>query len=137
MEELDMSEYLKQATDFLAKANAKCEIEFGGVARNENWKEKEKRNWYDVTITTPKGKMNFMFWDSIYNTEITAMTLEQYVEKKLRRRFDDMSYLEKKQAEKKLESMIRQNLHLLLVLPHSRSISNTLSTFRLPKFNYS
>lgn len=100
-----MSEYLKQATDFLAKANAKCEIEFGGVARNENWKEKEKRNWYDVTITTPKGKMSFMFWDSIHNTEITAMTLEQYVEKKLRRRFNDMSYSEKKQAEKKLEKL--------------------------------
>lgn len=27
-----------------------CKIEFGGVARNENWKEKEKRNWYNVTI---------------------------------------------------------------------------------------
>lgn len=100
-----MSEYLKQAIDFLTKANAKCEIEFGGVARNENWKEKEKRNWYDVTITTPKGKMSFVFWDSIHNTKIIAMTLEQYVEKKLRRRFEDMSYVEKKQAKKKLEKL--------------------------------
>ena len=98
-----MNEYLKQATDFLSKSEAKCEITFGGVARNENWKEKDKRNWYDVTITTPKGKMSFVFWDSIQNTETTAMTLEQYVEKTLRRRLDDMSYLEKKQAEKQLE----------------------------------
>jgi len=100
-----MNEYLKQATDFLSKSEAKCEITFGGVARNENWKEKDKRNWYDVTITTPKGKMSFVFWDSIQNTETAAMTLEQYVEKTLRRRIDDMSYLEKKQAEKQLEKL--------------------------------
>ena len=98
-----MSEYLKQATDFLRKANATCNIEFGGVARNENWKEKEKRNWYDVTITTPKGSMSFIFWDSIHNTEITAMTLEEYVGQKLRRRLNDMSYAEKVKANKQLK----------------------------------
>ena len=79
-----MNEYVKQANDFLTKANATCKIEFGGVSRNKNWKEKEKRNWYDVTITTPNGTMNFVFWDSIHNTEISMMTLKQYVEKKLR-----------------------------------------------------
>ena len=45
-----MNEYLEQAKNFLNKANAKCEIVYGGISRNENWKEKEKRNWYDVTI---------------------------------------------------------------------------------------
>lgn len=100
-----MNEYVKQANDFLTKANATCKIEFGGVSRNENWKEKEKRNWYDVTITTPKGTMNFVFWDSIHNTEISMMTLEQYVEKKLRRRFSDMSYTEKKKAGVKLKEL--------------------------------
>ena len=100
-----MNEYVKQANDFLTKANAICKIEFGGVSRNENWKEKEKRNWYDVTITTPKGTMSFVFWDSIHNTEISMMTLEQYVEKKLRRRFSDMSYAEKKKADVKLKEL--------------------------------
>lgn len=70
-----MNEYLEQAKNFLNKANAKCEIVYGGISRNENWKEKEKRNWYDVTITTPRGKMTFTFWDSIHNTEIFTMTL--------------------------------------------------------------
>lgn len=69
-----MNEYLEQAKNFLNKANAKCEIVYGGISRNENWKEKEKRNWYDVTITTPRGKMTFTFWDSIHNTEISTMT---------------------------------------------------------------
>ena len=100
-----MNEYVKQANDFLTKANATCKIEFGGVSRNENWKEKEKRNWYDVTITTPKGTMNFVFWDSIHNTEISMMTLEQYVEKKLRRRLEDMSYADKKKAEVQLQKL--------------------------------
>ena len=100
-----MNEYVKQANDFLTKANATCKIEFGGVSRNENWKEKEKRNWYDVTITTPKGTMNFVFWDSIHNTEISMMTLEQYIEKKLRRSFNDMSYTEKKKTDAKLKEL--------------------------------
>ena len=100
-----MNEYLEQAKNFLNKANAKCEIVYGGISRNENWKEKEKRNWYDVTITTPKGTMNFVFWDSIHNTEISMMTLEQYVEKKLRRRLEDMSYADKKKAEVKLQKL--------------------------------
>ena len=100
-----MNEYLEQAKNFLNKANATCKIEFGGVSRNENWKEKEKRNWYDVTLTTPKGTMSFVFWDSIHNTEISMMTLEQYVEKKLRRSFNDMSYTEKKKADAKLKEL--------------------------------
>lgn len=100
-----MNEYVKQANDFLTKANATCKIEFGGVSRNENWKEKEKRNWYDVTIATPKGTMSFVFWDSIHNTEISMMTLEQYAEKKLRRRLNDMSYAEKKKADMQLKKL--------------------------------
>lgn len=47
---------VEQAKDFLNRANAKCEIMYGGISRNETWKETAKRNWYDVTITTPRGK---------------------------------------------------------------------------------
>lgn len=98
-----MNEYLKQAKKFLNKANAKCEIVYGGISRNENWREKEKRNWYDVTITTPRGKMTFTFWDSIHNTEISTMTLEEYAKKKLRyNRFEDMPYNEKVKAKNNL-----------------------------------
>ena len=91
-----MNEYLEQAKNFLNKANAKCEIVYGGISRNENWKEKEKRNWYDVIITTPRGKMTSVFWDSIHNTEISTMTFEEYAKKKLKyNRIEDMSYSEK------------------------------------------
>lgn len=76
-----MNEYTKQANEFLAKANATIKIEFSGLAVNRQWKEKEKRCFYDVTITTPHGSMNFDFWDSIHNTEIQQMTLEQWARK--------------------------------------------------------
>lgn len=98
-----MNEYLEQAKNFLNKANSKCEIVYGGISRNENWKEKEKRNWYDVTITTPRGKMTFTFWDSIHNTEISTMTFEEYAKKKLKyNRVEDMSYGEKVKAKNDL-----------------------------------
>ena len=98
-----MNEYLEQAKNFLNKANAKCEIVYGGISRNENWKEKEKRNWYDVTITTPRGKMTFTFWDSIHNTKISTMTFEEYAKKKLKyNRIEDMSYGEKVKAKNDL-----------------------------------
>ena len=99
----NMNEYLEQAKNFLNKANAKCEIVYGGISRNENWEEKEKRKWYDVTITTPRGKMAFTFWDSIYDTEISIMTFEKYVTKKLGyNRVENMSYSEKVKAKKDL-----------------------------------
>ena len=98
-----MNEYLEQVKNFLNKANAKCEIVYGGISRNENWKEKEKRNWYDVTITTPRGKMTFTFWDSIRNTKISTMTFEEYAKKKLKyNRVEDMSYGEKVKAKNDL-----------------------------------
>ena len=93
---MNMNEYLKQAKNFLNNANAKCEIVYGGISRNENWKEKEKRNWYDVTITTPRGKMTFIFWDSIHNTKISTMTFEEYAKKKFKcNRVENMLYREK------------------------------------------
>lgn len=101
-----MNKYLEQAKNFLNKAHAKCKIVYGGISRNENWKEKTKRNWYDVTITTPRGTMTYVFWNSIYNTEISRMTLENYVTKKLKyNRIEDMSYTERIKAEKELERL--------------------------------
>lgn len=98
-----MDEYLEQAKSFLNKANAKCEIVCGGITRNENWEEREKRNWYDVTITTPRGKMTFTFWDSIHNTEISTMTFEEYAKKKLKyNRVENMSYGERIKAKNDL-----------------------------------
>lgn len=68
-----MNEYTKQATDFLKKANATMNIEFVGLAVNKDWKERERRNLYEITLSTPRGSMVFDFWDSIHNTEITQL----------------------------------------------------------------
>ena len=98
-----MNEYTKQATDFLKKANATMNIEFVGLAANKDWKEREKRNLYEITLSTPRGSMVFDFWDSIHNTEIRQMNLEAYAEKRYNCRFDSLNYSEKVKAQKELK----------------------------------
>lgn len=73
-----MDEYIKQATEFLQKTHAKMKIEYVGLAVNKEWKEKEKRCLYEITLTSPRGSMIFNFWDSIRNTKIRTMPFEAY-----------------------------------------------------------
>lgn len=73
-----MNEYIKQATDFLQKTYSKMKIEYVGLAVNKEWKEKEKRCLYEITLTSPRGSMIFNFWDSIRNTEIIKMPFDKY-----------------------------------------------------------
>lgn len=63
-----MSEYEKQALDFLRKSRANMSITLMGKAFNENWDDKKLRNVYDVDINTARGNMKVKFWDSIFNT---------------------------------------------------------------------
>lgn len=99
-----MNEYTKQASDFLKKANATIKIDFVGLAVNKDWKEREKRNLYEITLTSPRGSMVFDFWDSIHNTEIKKMSLVEYAEKRYKTRFDSLRYAEKLTAKKELEA---------------------------------
>lgn len=73
-----MNEYIKQATEFLQKTHAKIKIEYVGLATNKEWKEKQKRCLYEITLTSPRGSMIFDFWDSIRNTEIRTMPFDAY-----------------------------------------------------------
>lgn len=73
-----MNEYIKQATEFLQKTYAKMKIEYVGLAVNKEWKEKQKRCLYEITLTSPRGSMIFDFWDSIRNTEIRTMPFDVY-----------------------------------------------------------
>lgn len=73
-----MNEYIKQATEFLQKTYAKMKIEYVGLAVNKEWKEKQKRCLYKITLTSPRGSMIFNFWDSIRNTEIRTMPFDAY-----------------------------------------------------------
>lgn len=100
------TEYTKQAEKFLQDANATMKIEFQGRAINTAWKEKELRNLYAVTIATPRGSYTFDFWDSMHNTEITQMTIEQYARKRFRMLWDDMTH--KEQAQARAELAIKQ-----------------------------
>lgn len=73
-----MDEYIKRATDFLQKTYTKMKIEYVGLAVNKEWKEKEKRCLYEITLTSPRGSMIFDFWDSIRNTKIKIMPFDAY-----------------------------------------------------------
>ena len=98
-----MTEYTKHALDFLEKAKATCNIEFGGCTYNPNWKEESFRNFYNVTLSTSRGSMRFKFWDSINNTEISKLTLEEYSKKRFNCQYRHLTYTEKARASKELK----------------------------------
>lgn len=64
-----MTEYQKQAKDFLESCNAKMKIKLIGPEQNPNWDDNCWRNKYCYIIVTPLGSMVGVFWDSVYNTE--------------------------------------------------------------------
>lgn len=96
------NEYTKQANEFLKKAEATIKIEFQCVTIKKDWDNK-KRNLYEVTLTTPRGTYTFDFWDSIYNTELCAMSVKQYAEKRYKIRYDNLTIQEKNTAKKELK----------------------------------
>lgn len=63
-----MNDYVKQATDFLEKAKATCNIMYSGTSYPD-WDDKAMHDCYNVTLSTPRGSMTFVFWDNIKNTE--------------------------------------------------------------------
>lgn len=98
-----MTEYELQALDFLKKANATCRIEFGGRTWNPNWKEEKQRNFYHVSLSTPRGNMTFTFWDSIYNTNISKLDVEKYALTRFGRGYQYLTKYEQKVVKKELK----------------------------------
>ena len=96
-----MSEYVKQAKDFLESCNATMEIKYVGLEK-PNWDDKPHRA-YDCTIKTPRGEMMVHFYDSTANTEV-YMPLDEYYEKKYRRSYSALSYNEKVRFQKELNA---------------------------------
>ncbi len=90
-----MDEYMERAEKFLQETNSTMKIEFAGTAINDDWDEKNPRNRYSVTLTTPKGSMQIDFWDSLYNTNRYNMTLDDYARKKYGRYFNGLDVLER------------------------------------------
>lgn len=101
-----MTDYQAQAKQFLDNCNATMEIKFVGKEIPAHWKgETKPHNKYQFTITTPKGKYTSYFWDSLYNTELSKMTVQRYAERKYKIRYDYLRYAEKVQAIKELDSL--------------------------------
>lgn len=92
------------ADDFLSKANAKIDITFIGRAVNSDWGETALRNLYDVKITTLRGSMTVKFWDSIHNTQITQMSVEDYAKKYFRMHYNCLTLCERTKAIKELKA---------------------------------
>lgn len=63
-----MTDYNKQARDFLEDCGATMKMMYLGRNVNENWDEKQERDNYLVNITTPLGNMQVKFWDRVVNT---------------------------------------------------------------------
>ena len=64
-----MTDYEKQAQDFLDKCNARMTVTLVCRMKNDKWLDQVSRNRYEVTLSTPKGIMVFPFWDSVINTQ--------------------------------------------------------------------
>lgn len=88
-----MSEYVKQAKDFLTSCNATMRIKYVGLEK-PNWDDKP-HCVYDCTIKTPRGEMMVHFYDSLHNTEIMTMSAEEWYEKTEKRRYDCADYWDK------------------------------------------
>ena len=96
-----MSEYVKQAEEFLRKADATMEFHFAGYVVPPLWGEKEKPHAsYRVTITTPRGSYTLDFYDCLAHTEILQMTLDDYTIKKFKRSPGDCCYSENREAQR-------------------------------------
>lgn len=98
-----MTECTKQALAFLERANATCSIEFGGCATNPNCAKKELQNFYNITLSTPRGSMSFIFWDSIHNTKISKLTLAEYAKKRFKCQYEFLTYADQAKASKELK----------------------------------
>ena len=64
-----MYKYNQGAIDFLSSCQAKLEIHYAGTSINHLWNEKQPRDMYSFVITTQRGSMNGIFWDSLDNTK--------------------------------------------------------------------
>ena len=107
-----MSEYQKQAIDFLKSCNATMDITFIGTEINPCWNEDQPRNKYHFVITTPKGKMEGDFWDSLYNTEIYNMTVADFLKKTYRILYArDATKSEREKARSALAELQKQAKH--------------------------
>jgi hypothetical protein len=49
-----------------------------GTMPNTSWGDNEPRNVYLANIKTPRGEMDVTFWDSLHNTKMSKITMQDY-----------------------------------------------------------
>ena len=75
----EISEYEKQADDFLKKTGTTIDIKYIGLTIPEHWGEDEKRHkTYEVTLFKDNLSYSFNFWDSIHNTKTLGAKPSEY-----------------------------------------------------------
>ena len=95
-----MSEYIKQAKDFLTSCNATMEIIYTGLEK-PTWDDKPHCT-YDCTIKTPRGTMVVHFYDSLHNTEL-HMPYDECYEAKYHRKYSGLTVNEKMRFQKAIK----------------------------------
>ncbi len=100
-----MSEYTMKALEFLNSCPAEMEITHIGKSINNNWNEKEPRDMFSFVIKTQKGTMTGIFWDSIHNTRLRNMTVDEYCKRKYNRRQRDCTNYEQVKARNELATI--------------------------------
>lgn len=98
-----MSEYVKQAKDFLTSCNATMEINYVGLEK-PNWDNQPHRT-YDCIIKTPRGEMMVHFYDSLHNTETHEMTPKAYYQKSTGKNYDFISAMEAGRWQRSLKAL--------------------------------
>lgn len=73
-----MSEYVKQARDFLESCGARMEISYLHKEVVPDWGDNEQHNKYLFTIITPLGILYDYFYDSVYNTKRDIRNVNEY-----------------------------------------------------------
>lgn len=63
-----MTDYVRQAKQFLTDCDATMQMMYLGKNVPENWGDGREHDNYIVNITTPRGNMQVKFWDSLNHT---------------------------------------------------------------------
>ena len=100
-----MDIYNQQAMEFLNACPAEMQIIYAGSATNHLWSENEPRDMFSFVIRTQKGTMNGIFWDSLYNTRLRHMTVDDYVKKKYNRLSRDCTRSEIAKVKQELDNL--------------------------------
>ena len=103
-----MTNYIKQAEQFLKDTNTTMEIIYNGMYF-PRW-DNELHCAYKIKLQNEKGKYNFTFFDSLHNTEIKKMSLSEYLKKYKRiNNINDISYNEQQKYNKELTKLKKES----------------------------